>query len=219
MRLPMQTMFGLLLGASSVACSGQANDDAFSRFKGDPYLGPVTVRILQPGAAAKAGSDDSGTGTAQFIDDGHGGGRLIVTGSIAAEADAGFVLDGSYVADGWRSRESDVIVNIGADGKISGGGVDPPNSLAFDGRVSEKTLALEVVLEQQAAGANGFPVGTRFVFDYRLARDSANGAEQVAAGDEEDPDGPCKRIEWYMKSVVNFSGGPMGQVRVPRCIQ
>lgn len=189
--------------------------DAMRDYVGDPYLGSVDVRILRPGADAGDAITDAGRGSAQFIDRGDGKVRLVVVGDIQAEGDAGFAVDGVHDASGWTSRVDGVLLEIGADGSVSGGGEADPHRFRFDGSVSRDRVALQVDIELMEKSGSGFPAGTRFVFDYTLRRYAVDATAQQGTGERA---AGCKRIVYRLRTVPNFSGGPMGTVRVPRCI-
>lgn len=213
-------MFALIVMAP--ACRGGDEDGFIRSLSGDPYLGGVEVEI-QPPAGASRGAD-SGTGSVQFTLMQGGKARLVLVGNIKDEGDAGFAVDGEYDRAGWTSRTGDVVLRIGSDGKISGGGKAYPNQFRFGGSVSEQDIDLTVDLEILKATQSGLPAGTKFVFTYRLDRDVATvatrGSRERSGGQgrKSARSGNCKRVEYYLKNIPNFGGGAMGLVRVPRCI-
>ena len=69
----------------------------------------------------------------------------------------------------------------------------------------------EVVMEdEEIQDASGNPM----VVQVPICKGWERRSDDQATGE-----GGCKRIEWRLKLVPNFSGGPAGTVRVPVCIQ
>lgn len=211
----------LALGLAA-ACGGKERQDFIQAYTGAPYMGRVGVRITPPAGSGRRSTTDSGQGSAQFTSTSGNQARLIVVGNIRGDADAGFVLDGTYDDSGWKSKVGDVRLEIGPDGTISGGGEAPPHRFRFGGTMTKEQALLEVDLELLKSSEGGFPPGTHFVFDYRLERRVAaadDESERESHGSESDDAGDCKRVEYRLKSVPNPFGGSMGLVRVPECIR
>ncbi|WP_149195350.1 hypothetical protein [Luteimonas suaedae] len=224
MRL-MQRIVALAALLLATACSELAGGEAEQQrppppYLGDPYLGSVDVRASLPDDHLRDALNATGTGSAQFVDEGEGRARLILVGNIEREGDAGFVLEGSYDENGWRSRDQAITLALDADGRIEGTGLVHPHRLHIRGTAAETSLMLKVEIELLEPSESGFPEGAIFQFDYALHRDAADAdAPVTAAQPQPDGDGNCKAVKWRMRSVANFSGGPAHRVRVPVCIK
>lgn len=192
------------------ACGADEAQHFMQTFSGDPFMGRVGVGIRPPYGSGHEGRRDSGLGTLQVQTTDDHSARLIVVGNIRAPGDAGFVVDGTYDENGWRSTQGDVEIRIAPDGTISGGGVSHPTRFRFGGNITGDEVLLEVDLELLEASEGGFPAGTHFNFYYVLQR---------ARADAQGDDGDCERIEYRLQSVPNPFGGSMGMVRVPECIR
>jgi len=186
-----------------------------------PYFGSVKVAVYAPDGREMTELGDFGTASARFqnLDDARA--RLLLSGNIREDGDTGFVLDGRSENGGWTSRSEHVDVRIDRDGKISGEAESVPDRFTFDGTIEAKRLALEVDMELLEA-RSGLPRGSRFRFTYSLwggdgIRDNATAAVGEGNGRDEG-DGSCRRVEWRLRNVPNLSGGPMGMVRVPVCM-
>ena len=200
----------IVLIALIAACSRLDDQDAVQTWAGDPYMGSVDVSIIAPGDSSR-GIREHGRGSAQFIDKGNGRASLIVTGHIQKPADAGFTIDGISDDAGWSSRADDVLLSIGKNGRISGGGVEPPHRLRFDGVVSKSRFDLTVYFELLEKSENGLPPGTKFIFSYELERSS--GDDSLVKRNED-----CKRIVWQARNIADFSGA-MHMIQVPVCVR
>lgn len=192
------------------ACGADEAQGFMHTLAGDPFMGRVGVGIRPPYGSGHEGRRDSGRGSLQIQTTADHSARLIVVGNIKAPGDAGFVVDGTYDANGWRSTHGDVQIRITPHGTISGGGISHPMRFQFDGKITRDEALLEVDLELLEGSDGGFPPGTHFTFYYVLQR---------ARADAEDEVGNCDRIEYRLQNVPNLFDGSMGMVRVPECIR
>jgi len=220
------------VGVCIAACGkGTAAGPAGGHASG-PYLGAVNVRIHAPDGVREE-KKDTGTGSVHFVETARGRTRLVVVGHIRKEADAGFVIDGIESSSGWSGRSDNVQLAIGQNGKISGGGTVHPHRFRFDGSMSDQRFDLEVELELLEATGKGLPPGTKFLFSYRLRRESGlkssgvTAAKHIAGHKDSDikaarhrskSNRKCKRTIWQMRNIANLSGGPMVVVQVPQCV-
>lgn len=205
----------LILAVSTTACGRAEDQDVVRRFAGAPYMGSVKVRIVVPGDS-RGGRKESGKGSAQLIDQGRGLSRLVVDGQIRDPADAGFVAEGVSDKTGWKSRTRGVLLSIGADGKISGGGIEPPHRLRFGGSVTKERFDLTVDFELLESSENGLPAGTRLVYTYALEHNAGKDGD-AGKGNRSTEDDDCERIIWQTRSFADFSGG-MHMTQVPVCV-
>ncbi|NZA26795.1 hypothetical protein H0E84_10405 [Luteimonas sp. SJ-92] len=211
----MRRSMALLALVFLAACGTSIGSETLGPYAGDPYIGAVQVRIVPPDGSPIR---DTGTASAQIVDEGEGRARLILVGNIKENADAGFAIDGVYDASGWRAEADGVQLRIGADGAISGGGAAPPQRFRFEGAVTRGVFELETELELLERNGN-LPAGTKFVFSYRLQRAAAGeqdaaSAPRTSAGRED-----CKRIVWRTRHIAGFGGGPMQMIQVPECVR
>lgn len=183
------------------------------RFAGDPFKGRVEVITSLPEEAGGDTLRDWGRGSAQFIETGEGKLRLVLTGRIKEEGDAGFAVDGVYDEAGWRSGGDGVRLEVLPDGTIAGSGEQPPQQMEFEGAVSEGSFDLTVEVTVDEATAKGLPPGTVFRFHYDLERET-----EKQASDAEPPANDCARIVWQARNVAGF-GGTMQLIQVPVCVK
>jgi hypothetical protein len=218
----MHIFLAAIVLAVLAACGRGAADERHVSWplEGD-FLGKAEVTIRPPEGSWQR---DAGSASARIEKLEDGKVRLAVSGSIKQEGDAGFVLDGDLDAQGWWAGQDGIEVRISEDGALKGGGRLGTQQYRLQGKVDDRRIDLvtEIVLRQDSAG--GFPTGTRFEFRYAMERvappGEAAGAEdeQVVAARSQSAEG-CRRVEWRLRNVPNFSGGAMSLVRVPVCVE
>lgn len=208
-----------LLSLALVAggCEGREQAPFLQPFVGAPYMGDVTVRITPPGGRSW---EQSGRASARIVDEQDGRARLTVFGAIEDEkGDAGFTLDGRQDARGWRSSSDSMTLEIGPDGRISGGGTLAPQRFAFDGRIAPGDFHLVAKVELLARSKGDLPEGTTFEFVYDLSRAAPTPAtvdRKPASGDGKD--GKCSEIRYEMRPIANIGDGTMSMMQVPICL-
>jgi hypothetical protein len=207
----------LSLALATGGCEGREQAPFLQPFAGTPYLGDVTVRITPPGGRSW---EQSGRASARIVDEHDGRARLTVFGAIQDEkGDAGFTLDGQQDAHGWRSASDSMTLEIGPDGRISGGGTLAPQRFAFDGHIAPGDFHLVAKVELLARSKGNLPEGTTFEFVYDLSRAApVPTTDQRKPVDSEDKDGKCSEIRYEMRPIANIGDGTMSMMQVPICL-
>lgn len=219
----MRPAWLLLLLVTLCACGREATGGPLAPGLLDAaFEGPLQVSIRSPDGESR---QDSGRAGARLEQAGDGRMRMVVSGSIAQEGDAGFVVEGAVDEDGWTASHEGVQLHLAPDGRLRGGGRLGHQLLDLQGSVDAERFSLETTIELAEASGGGFPAGTRFTFQYTLERvaeppivDEAAGQETRASPNNAEM-GDCKRIDWRLRNVPNLSGGAMSLVRVPVCVQ
>lgn len=184
--------------------------DGIRGLAGGSYFGVVKVRVVPPDGSGIRATTRNGRASASL----EPSGRLVVSGDVDRESDAGFAAEGRFSSGGWEGGSGAVELRIGPDGSIAGGGIaDDGNRMEIEGRVNHRRLDLLFEIELLGVTAGGFPPGTRFQFRYDLWRPFERPPGQAGAT----PDGGCREVVYRSKLVPNLSGGAMGMVQVPEC--
>lgn len=224
LRLPLlRPGLALLLLVTLCACGREATGGPLDPGLRDAaFEGPLRVSINSPDGESR---QDAGRAGARLEHVGDRRMRIVVSGSIAQEGDAGFVMEGAVDANGWSASHEGVQLHLAPDGQLRGGGRLGDQQLELEGTVDAERFDLETTIELAEASGGGFPAGTRFSFRYALERV----ADPEAADEMVNPDGTatrrtaemddCKEIVWRLRNVPNLSGGAMSLVRVPVCVQ
>lgn len=211
----------LLLALAAGACQARDKQTFIDKFAGEPYTGPVKVRVTPPGGDAWR---QYGEGSAHFVKKANGRAQFVVFGAIDdKKGDAGFSTEGVYDASGWwRSDVKGVRLQISPSGEISGGGTIPPQRFRFSGLASDSAIDLTVEIELLQATKKNMPKGTTFRFEYDLSRARADvradNAKTAAAGGKKSG-GKCRKIRYEMRPVPSMSGGAMDMIQVPVCVK
>lgn len=208
-RLPAIAL-AALFGVSGGALADETSAPLMTQLPGAPFLGPIDVTITLPDADGRP-IRDSGRGSAQFIDEGDGQLRLVVSGHIEEEGDAGFVVDGPYDDGGWRTHGDGMTFGMAPDGTIDGGGEQDGQAFSFSGNATPERVDLEVELTMLKQRDGGPPVGTVFLFHYDLKRTAKHPST-------ESTDNDCARIVWQARNITTFSGA-MQLIQVPVCMK
>lgn len=217
----------IALGIACTAACGAATGQGASGIHAQqaPYRGKVSAQVLTPDGSRDA-TTESGTGSARFVPIGGGRTRLEVTGSIRRNNDTGFIVEGGADGSGWRGRSDALRVDIGGDGRISGGGVENHHRITFAGHATPRRIDLTVTTEKLSRiDGESLPPGTRIVFDYDLARTAAEAARpassapaaSAAKASTAGKKKTCKRRVWKMRNVATPGGG-MTMTQVPHCL-
>ncbi len=180
----------------------------------DPWLGRLEVGVREAGARRDM-QRDRGQGTAYFEPLGNGRSRLVVSGVVEGKGDMSFTAEGRETADGWVG-DDDVALTIDREGRLRGEGVLGDRKVTLDGRVLPKRFRLTVDTELLAGNKEALPPGTRFRFDYALARDDA---DDTAAGDAEARKLTCRKTTMQPRHIANLGGGAMTMIMVPVCVE
>lgn len=219
----MHPAWVLVLLVTLAACGREAAGGPLDPALQDAaFEGPLRVSIRSPDGESRQDTGRAGARLEQLED---GRMRMVVSGSISQEGDAGFVMEGALDQGGWSATHDDVQLSLTPDGRLRGGGRIGDQLLDLQGSVDAGRFNLETTIELAEASGGGFPAGTRFSFQYALERvaaqepDDAAGQEDAAARETAAPGGDCKKIVWRLRNVPNLSGGPMSLVRVPVCVQ
>ena len=213
----------LLLLATLCACGREAAGGPLDPALRDAaFEGPLRVSISSPDGERR---EDLGRAGARLEHVGDGRMRMVVSGSISQEGDAGFVMEGDFDPDGWSATHEGVQLRLDPDGRLRGGGRMGHQLLDIQGSVDAERFSLETTIELADTSGGGFPAGTRFSFRYALERVAAPEAGDPTGQDADvdrvavDGDDDCERIVWRLRNVPNLSGGAMSLVRVPVCVQ
>lgn len=221
----MRPAWVLVLLVTLCACGREAAGGQFDPALRDAaFEGPLRVSILSP--EGEISRRDSGRAGARLEHLADGRMRMVVSGSIAQEGDAGFVVEGAVDDDGWSATHEGVQLNLAPNGRLHGGGRIGHQLMDLQGSVDADRFSLETTIELAEPSGGGFPAGTRFSFEYALERvaaapsaeDAERGPEGAGARTSPELD-DCKRIDWRLRNVPNLSGGAMSLVRVPVCVQ
>lgn len=221
----------LALALPAIACA--AENGAAARYAGDPYMGPVSVRVRAPDGTLK--KTDAGTASAHFEKLRDGRTRLVVDGLINKET-ASFIVDGSDSASGWRANESGVTMNLTPGGSLRGSGDAATQRFDFNGAVTDAHFGLDVELEVLQSKRGGPPPGTTFLFHYDLDRvagaartaslrpsaagiAASSGKRTTSGRSAAESNRRCKRTVWQTRNVASLSSAPMIMTRVPVCVQ
>lgn len=208
----------LLLALVATACHGGDQKAFVDKFAGDPYTGLVKVRINPPGGKAWT---QYGKGSARFVEKADGRAQLVVFGAIDNDkGDAGFAIDGTYDASGWKSDVKGVRLEVEPGGEITGGGTVPPQQFQFSGAATDAAFDLMVEIELLEANKNSLPKGTTFQFEYDLSRAKAEvRADNAKAGTARKSGKKCRKIRYEMRPVANIGDGSMSMMQVPICLK
>ena len=174
------------------------------------YFGVLKARVLPPEGSGLRATSRNGTASGELQESG----RLVVSGDIERDGDAGVAADGDFASGGWSGESGGVELHIGSDGTIHGGGTSGDQRMSIEGTMTRRRLDLFFEVELMAATGGGFPAGTRFQFRYELWRPFSRPEGQDRG---ETPAGGCREVVYRNKLVPNLSGGAMGMVRVPEC--
>lgn len=220
----------LLLALPAAACAAESG--AAARYAGDPYMGPVSVRVRAPDGSLK--KTDAGTASAHFEELRDGRTRLVVDGMINRET-ASFVVNGSDSASGWRAVEQGVTMSLSPGGNLRGSGDATSQRFDFNGSVSEAHFGLDVELTVLQSKRGGPPPGTTFLFHYDLDRVAgaahtaslqpaaagiaSSGKRTTSGRSAAESNRKCKRTVWQTRNVASLSSAPMIMTRVPVCVQ
>ena len=94
--------------------------------------GVVKVRVVPPDGSGIRATTRNGRASASL----EPSGRLVVSGDVDRESDAGFAAEGRFSSGGWEGGSGAVELRIGPDGSIAGGGIaDDGNRMEIEGRV------------------------------------------------------------------------------------
>lgn len=216
----------LMLSLAIGACQGRGDEqpDFITALSGDPYTGFVKVVVRPPSGRTIT---RWGEGSAHFVKEPGGRARLVVFGAIDDEqGDAGFTVDGSYDAGGWKATANDIRIEVAPGGAISGGGSQHPQAYRFSGKAAESDFELMVELELLEGSPQGMPKGTTFSFDYDLSRarpdadDDATAGRTASAGEKgKKGKKKCRKIRYEMRPVASIGDGSMSMMRVPVCLK
>lgn len=206
----------LLLALAASACNSSERPDFIQTYAGEPYTGSVEVRVDLPDGESWR---KYGEGSAHFVKQSDGQAQLVLFGAIDDEqGDAGFVVDGEYDENGWKSELGDIVLEIGPDGAISGGGTLHPQKFRLSGTASQSAIELVVAIELLEANPNALPAGTTFDFTYDLSRAVASDEDEDPTADKTGDEKECGKIRYEMRPVANIGDGTMSMIRVPICL-
>ena len=194
------------------------------------YVGTVEAIFVPAGSTTE--SRKNGDGGIQFIPQDDGGLTITLSGSVFAEADASFVLEGSRVDGGWSSKENNEFT-IDAKGNITGESSLPLYDIKIAGSLTEQDVLIKIEIETTVDDeSNGVGKGSKLEFHYELTR-IAESAPGTASGNGDggtpakEPDSSdsqsnnssnsCERLEWVHQNIPSLSGGAMQLVLVPQC--
>lgn len=219
----MRPVWALLIMATLCACGREAAGGPLDpEWRDAAFEGPLQVSIDSPDGESH---QDAGRAGARLEQIGDGRMRMAVSGSIAQEGDAGFVMEGAVDEGGWSATHEGVQLTLSPDGHLQGGGSIGNQLLELDGAVDPERFTLETTIELTGASGGGFPPGTRFTFRYALERvaepapDETTAVAETAEKESDDRRGDCRKVVWRLRNVPNLSGGAMSLVRVPVCVQ
>ena len=104
----------------------------------------VKVRVVPPDGSGIRATTRNGRASASL----EPSGRLVVSGDVDRESDAGFAAEGRFSSGGWEGGSGAVELRIGPDGSIAGGGIaDDGNRMEIEGRVDHRRLDLLFEIE------------------------------------------------------------------------
>ncbi|MEN1928804.1 hypothetical protein WCE37_07380 [Luteimonas sp. MJ250] len=211
---PVTNCLPFAFALAAGACHG--GGDPGLPFPATPYEGRVEVLVSPPGGTAY---DEHGKGTARFTPDGSGGTQLSVIGAIVdPRGDAGLEVDGKATGNGgWSGGMGDLRVDIDPHGRITGGGVAPPQAFTITGDVSPSSFDLVVVIELLEANAGGLPRGTQMRFTYDLAQPGAAPALASPTRGRRADMKDCRKVEYEVRPVPDPGGGTLVMRRMPVC--
>jgi hypothetical protein len=186
-----------------------------------PWSGILEATVTPPGREA---SSYLGRATASFTPGTGDTVRMVLFGTLDGVAgEAGFTLDGRLHDGAWSAAAEGVELSVDANGRLAGGGRQATQALDMSGTLDPTDARIRVDLELLEPSEQGLPAGTRFRFDYRLARalpeapDTTEGDRADASRDEDE--GTCREIRYEMRPVANIGDGTMSMLSVPVCIE
>lgn len=206
-------LLALLAAAGVQNAFAAATLDAFRAYAGEGWRGRVSVRVFSPEDMRDPVLQDTGSANALFVEDEEDEGvfTLFLIGNIEAEGDAGFTVTGELDEVGWHAGGDDVYLTVAFDGSIYGGGEQNGQRLTFEGEFTEDVFSLIAEFEMLQETDGGFPAGTIFRFTFDLSR--------IATGNAgADVERTCSNVVWQFRNIANLSGGPMGFIQVPVCV-
>lgn len=181
------------------------------------YVGTVDALFIPAGSTT--GSRKSGDGSIQFIPQDDGGLTIALSGSVFAESDASFIMEGSRVNGGWSSKEG-INLTIDNQGKITGKDSLSLYDMKISGSLTEQAVLIKMEIETTVDDeSNGISKGSQLEFNYELARitQSAPDNETVSDNVDDGSSGSCERLEWVHQNIPSLSGDAMQLVLVPQC--
>lgn len=197
--------------AAMLLMAAPAHADA-QRFVDKVYEGVLTARVQPPIGSGIRVKTSHGSATAELKRTGPDTARFVLIGNVEQDNDASFGAQGRFENGAWRGGDS-IPVTISADGAISGKGQTGDHDITIDGQIDDNRINAFVEVRPRSATGGGYPVGTTFQFKYTLRHFKPASASRGSGKGS----GKCREIVYRMKLVPNFSGGPMGMVRVPEC--
>ena len=108
--------------------------DGIRGLAGGSYFGVVKVRVVPPDGSGIRATTRNGRASASL----EPSGRLVVSGDVDRESDAGFAAEGRFSSGGWEGGSGAVELRIGPDGSIA----DDGNRMEIEGRVDHRRLDL-----------------------------------------------------------------------------
>ncbi|MET0298296.1 MAG: hypothetical protein ABW036_01000 [Flavitalea sp.] len=196
------------------SCKKDKTEAGFmNQYKGDPYMGDVSVTIKAPDGAS---GGKSGKSSLHFADSTNSILKFVLFGALASDAgaagDAGFILPGNTSGDNYQFTGSGMQFNISSDGKITGNFLSDKEKTTYTGNITATSFEMLARTELLQENSGGMEAGTVFNFSYNMSRKStASGNDDEGGSDKK-----CNRVVWQMRNVYN-PGGAMTMISVPVC--